>query len=161
MSLRDAFPKLADPYPTTLNFPYDTIYRTIERRRAQNKDSIREFLRKSLPNRLSWTDAERHTRKADYSRGKPPEIYSQFINSLARFIVGSLGGCALIVPIIIMVLHSSLTKSLITVSVAVIMFALVISLVFETDNKDAITATATYAAVLVVFVGTSGAASGN
>ena len=62
---------------------------------------------------------------------------------------------------ILMVLHPSLTKSLIVVSVAVVLFALVVGLVFETDNKDTITATATYAAVLVVFVGTSGGGSGS
>jgi hypothetical protein len=61
---------------------------------------------------------------------------------------------------LIMIFNQSLTKSLITTSVAVILFALVVSLVFETDNKDTITATATYAAALVVFVGTSATASG-
>jgi hypothetical protein len=44
------------------------------------------------------------------------------------------------------------------VSVAVVLFALALSLVFKTDNKDTITATATYAAVMVVFVGTTGGA---
>jgi len=48
-----------------------------------------------------------------------------------------------------------LTKSMITVSVAVVAFALVLGLVFETKNQETLVATATYAAVLVVFVGTS------
>jgi hypothetical protein len=161
VSLRNAFAKLEDPYPGTLNYPYDTTYRTLEKKKTQKEDGIREFLRKNLPNRLSWTDAERDARRADYSRGNPPEIYSAFLDSLARFIIGTLGGCALIVPMVVMALHSSLAKSLITVSVAVVIFALALSLVFETDNKDTITATATYAAVLVVFVGTSGAGNGH
>ena len=56
---------------------------------------------------------------------------------------------------VIMSLSPSLTKSLVTVSIAVVLFALLLSLVFETNNKDTLTATATYAAVLVVFVGSS------
>lgn len=161
MSLYKAFEKLAKPYPPTRNYPYDTTYRTLKKKKTQNKDSIREFLRKNLPSRLSWTENERRARKPDYSHGKPPEIYSPLLDSLARFIIGTLGGCALIIPMVVMVLHSSLAKSLITVSIAVVIFALVLSLIFETDNKDTITATATYAAVLVVFVGTSGAGSGS
>jgi hypothetical protein len=58
ISLRNAFAGLADPYPRTPNYPYDTTYRTVEKRMTQDKDGIREFLRKGLPNRLSWTDAE-------------------------------------------------------------------------------------------------------
>jgi hypothetical protein len=54
-----------------------------------------------------------------------------------------------------MAFHSSLTKTMITVCTAVVLFALAVSLLFELDNKDTVTATATYAAVLVVFVGTS------
>ena len=128
---------------------------------TQNKDAVREFLRRSLPSRLSWTNDERRARRSDYSDGKLPEVYSPFLDSLARFIIGTLGGCALIVPMVVMALNSSLTKSLITVSIAVVLFALILSLVFETDNKDTVTATATYAAVLVVFVGTNGGGSGN
>lgn len=90
-----------------------------------------------------------------------PEVYSKFLDALARFIIGTTGGCALIIPMVVMVLDASLTKSLVTASVALVLFALVLGLVFETSNKDTITATATYAAVLVVFVGTSGSATNN
>lgn len=62
------------------------------------------------------------------------------------------------VPMLIMSLEPSQIKSLVTVSLSVVLFALVMSLTFQTDNKDTLTATATYAAVLVVFVGTSGTA---
>jgi hypothetical protein len=61
------------------------------------------------------------------------------------------------VPMLIMSIHSSQLKSLVTVSGAVVLFALCISLVFKADNRETLTATATYAAVLMVFVGTSGA----
>jgi hypothetical protein len=42
---------------------------------------------------------------------------------------------------------ASRAKSLITISMAVVLFALSLSLGFGTDNKDTLTATATYAAV--------------
>lgn len=161
MSLYKAFEKLAKPYPLTRNYPYNTIYRTLKKKNTQNKDSIREFLRKNLPNRLSWTENERRVRKPDYSYGKPPEIYSLLLDLLARFIIGTLSDCALIIPMVVMILHLSLAKSLITVSITAVIFTLVLSLVFKTDNKDTITVTTTYAAVLVVFIGTSGAGSGN
>jgi len=160
ISLQGAFQELANPHQGVKNQPYDTMYRTLEKEAAQNRDGVREILRKALPNRLSWTDAERRLKRADYAEGKAPEFYSPFLDSLARFIVGILGGCSLIVPMIVMALNPSLTKSLVVVSVAVVLFALAVSLVFKPDNSNTITATATYAAVLVVFVGTSTGAGG-
>ncbi|PNP42175.1 hypothetical protein TGAMA5MH_05857 [Trichoderma gamsii] len=73
-----------------------------------------------------------------------------------RLVFALLGGISLIGPILIMTLHASTTTSLITVSVATFIFALVMAL-FATDvgGKDVLAATAAYAAVLVVFIGTS------
>jgi len=161
MSLQDAFPGIGTPHPGKANYPYDTSYRTLQKRAVQPRDGLRDVLRKVLPRGLSWTEEERRARRPDFAAGKAPEIYSKFLDALARFIVGTVGGCALIGPMVIMVLGPSLAKSLITVSVAVVLFALMLGLVFETNNKDTITATATYAAVLVVFVGTSGSAGGS
>jgi hypothetical protein len=56
---------------------------------------------------------------------------------------------------LIMPFSPSRTNSLVVVSAAVVLFALLMSLSFHTDNKDTLTATAIYTAVLVVFVGTS------
>jgi hypothetical protein len=162
------FTKLDTREPGTRNYPYDimyhpydTTYRTLQREIIQNRDGVRDLLRKSLPRLLSWTDHEREMRPDAYQEGKAPDIYSPFLDSLARFIIGTLGGCALIVPMLLMTLNPSLTKSLIVVSVSVVLFALVIGFVFDADNKDMITASATYAAVLVVFVGTSGGGNGS
>ncbi|KAF1850918.1 uncharacterized protein K460DRAFT_269308 [Cucurbitaria berberidis CBS 394.84] len=160
MDLEGQFPYLATPYQGKANRPYDTRYRTTKPKKSQPQDPIREVLRKILPNRLTWPEEERKAKRSKYGAGKPPEMYSRFVDSVARFIIGTLGGCALIVPMVIMSLDSSLTKSLIVTSVSLVVFALVVGLVFETDNKDTIMATATYAAVLVVFVGNSGGAGG-
>lgn len=74
----------------------------------------------------------------------------------ARFIVAFLGGASLLVPMLVMSLPKvTLTKSLVTTSVAVLLFAVVLSFVFKPGNAETVVGTATYAAVLVVFVGTS------
>jgi hypothetical protein len=51
--------------------------------------------------------------------------------------------------------HASKTKSLITVSVATFIFSLLLAMALRLGNNDVLATTAAYAAVLVVFVGTS------
>lgn len=65
------------------------------------------------------------------------------------------GGAFLIGPMLVMVLHPGLTTSLITTSVCVFAFDLVMA-VSLTAPFDVLSATAAYAAVLVVFIGTGG-----
>jgi len=140
------------------SIPYSTRYMSIHPKSSQKKDAVREFFRLMLPNFLSWGEEEKALRaRTDdaYSDGKPPEMYSPLVNSMASFIIGTVAGAALIVPMVIMVFSPSLTKSLVTSSVAVVLFALAVGLVLDAPNDVIITATATYAAVLVVFVGTT------
>ena len=159
MHLESSFPDIALPRlgegGKTGNAPYDNVYLSLRAKTTQATDGVRELLRLHLPKVLSWTEPEKRERRAEYGDGAPPEIYSPFLDKLARFIVGVIGGAGLIVPMAVMVFGPSLTKSMITVSVAVVAFALVLGLVFETKNQETLVATATYAAVLVVFVGTS------
>jgi len=75
-------------------------------------------------------------------RDAAPLLYSAFLDRLARFVGAIGGGCA---------------KSLVMVLVAAVLFALAMSFAFRTNNTDMLTAMARYAAVSVVFVGTSGA----
>lgn len=73
-----------------------------------------------------------------------------------RLLMAMFGGVALIAPMLIMVLHPTRTVSLVTTSVATILFALVLAFgAQDSSGKDVLGATAAYAAVLVVFVGTS------
>ncbi|KAI1636078.1 hypothetical protein F4809DRAFT_610620 [Biscogniauxia mediterranea] len=137
------------------NIPYENEYLSLNPKPTERKDLLREYLRKHLPRKFSWTKEEKSARQADYSNGHPPEQYSRFLDGIVRFLVGLVGGASLIVPLLIMAFDSSLTKTMITVCTAVVLFALAVSLLFKLDNKDTVTATATYAAVLVVFVGTS------
>jgi hypothetical protein len=52
------------------------------------------------------------------------------------------------------------TRSLINVSVAVILFAFFLGAVVQSKGTEVFVATATYAAVLVLFVGATGSSSG-
>ncbi|KAF2255253.1 hypothetical protein BU26DRAFT_153088 [Trematosphaeria pertusa] len=64
------------------------------------------------------------------------------------------GGLALIVPMLIMVLHPTQTKSLVVTCVFVIAVAVGLAVFMDTaEPKDIIASVAGYAAVLVVFVG--------
>jgi len=72
-----------------------------------------------------------------------------------RLWYGIIGGLALIIPMLVMVLHNTLLTSLLTVSVATLLFAGFCAMSFEVDSPQLVAATAAYAAVLVVFVGTT------
>jgi len=72
-----------------------------------------------------------------------------------RLLIAVSSGLALIAPMLIMTLHQSKLTSLLTTSVFVVAVAVVLAWVMDdAENKDIVAATAAYAAVLVVFVGT-------
>jgi len=72
----------------------------------------------------------------------------------SRSVMAIVGGFALVVPMLIMILHSSKVTSLVTTSVFVLFVAVSLAWLMDTaEPKDIIGATAAYAAVLVVFVG--------
>ena len=67
------------------------------------------------------------------------------------------GGIVVVGPMLIMVLRRDQTTSLVTTSVFVVAVGLVLAwFMREAERKDILTATAAYAAVLVVFVGANG-----
>lgn len=84
------------------------------------------------------------------------------IATTSRFVMALFGGVALIVPTVIMAKVEGINVSLITTSIAVLFFSLVLA-VFAKDStgKDVLGATAAYTAVLVVFVGTSVSSGGS
>lgn len=114
----------------------------------------------NLPSRLTFSPHERLARAKEYEEGHSPREVSGFIDRLARFVIAIAGsGIFLIVPMIIMAIQPSIQNSLITVSVAVVVFSLVLSFGIQGTNLETLVSTATYAAVLVVFVGTSSGSS--
>jgi hypothetical protein len=90
-----------------------------------------------------------------FSRPTRPEL-KQTIAVFNRFVMALFGRVALIGPTIIMTLHSTRNTCLITTSVATVLFAVTLALGdSDSSGKGVLAATAAYAAVLVVFVGTS------
>jgi hypothetical protein len=72
-----------------------------------------------------------------------------------RITMGLLGGLALIGPMLLMVLHKDLLTTLLTVGVSTILFAAALSVFTQLQGETVLASVAAYAAVLVVFVGTS------
>ena len=73
-----------------------------------------------------------------------------------RLFMAAFGGAALIAPMLIMSLHPTKVTNLVTASAFVVVVAVLLAYVMtEATPHDIISATAAYAAVLVVFVGTS------
>lgn len=69
------------------------------------------------------------------------------------------GGLSLILPMIIMTINSTVQKSLVVSSLFVLLVAILVSRFSDGSWKDVLGVTAAYAAVLVVFVGTTAGAS--
>jgi len=151
LDLVQAFPDISD----LAGDPFQSRYCTLSAE-IPPSDPLRSYLAKSLPRNLTYTQAEMNRRTDEYLARRPPETVSPFVDKLARFVLAMIGGLSLVVPMLIMSLpEQHKTKSLITVSVAVVLFAAGMSLGIRAGNSETLAATATYAAVLVVFVGTS------
>jgi hypothetical protein len=140
--------------PSDFQDPFHSHYAFFEDERSQ-VDPLRATLMRYLPVALSYSAEERRQRPREYEEGKAPLLVSAFVDRSVRFLTAMTGGGFLVGPMLIMALGPSLTKSLLTVSVALVVFSLVLSFGIRVSNVETLVATATYAAVLVVFVGTS------
>jgi uncharacterized membrane protein len=116
---------------------------------------MRLFFMRRLPAWMTWSQNAREARKTEYNDRKSPREVSAFVDRFTRFVVAGVGGLFLIGPMLIMSFGPSKNKSLITVSASVMLFISVLSLWIKVSNVEALVSAATYAAVLVVFVGTS------
>ncbi|KAK3314838.1 hypothetical protein B0H66DRAFT_563764 [Apodospora peruviana] len=79
---------------------------------------------------------------------------NQFSALVGRIAVAALGGVFLLGPMWLMVLHNTLWTALVSTTVFVTAFGVVVASFIE-EHKDVLASTAAYAAVLVVFVGAS------
>jgi uncharacterized membrane protein len=104
---------------------------------------------------MTWSQNEREARKTEYNDRKSPREVSAFVDRFTRFVVAGVGGLFLIGPMLIMSFGPSKNNSLITMSTSVMLFISVLSLWIKVSNVEALISAPTYAAVLVVFVGTS------
>lgn len=134
--------------------PYQDRY-LLSRDSNDKLDSLRRFLIRNLPVQFTYTAAEKKIRTNAYNKGEPPLKLSTLLDSFLRFAVSFLGGAFVVIPMLIMSFDGSEAKSLIVVSSAVTIFGLVVSLGIRVSSIETLVATATYAAVLVVFVGST------
>ena len=150
--LSQAFPEIAE----LAGDPYNSRYCTFTAPLPATSDPIRNFLKCRLPRRLTYTREEMSRRTEAYLDRQPPHLVSPFVDVVARFIIALAGGAALIVPVLIMTLHATLLSKLLTLGISVLLFSMATAIGLQATNPETLVSTATYAAVLVVFVGTSG-----
>jgi ABC-type polysaccharide/polyol phosphate export permease len=136
------------------NRPYEDRYLLLTSTNT-HFDSLRKFLLRNLPVQFTYTSAEKTQRKNEYREGKPPQKLAPWVDHLLRFTISFVGGAFVVIPMLIMSFNQSQTKSLIVISSAVVIFGLVVSLGIRVSSIETLVATATYAAVLVVFLGST------
>jgi hypothetical protein len=118
-------------------------------------------IRSLLPRSWCWSKTERDLRPEVYKldlQGVPgfaPKGPSLIVTIVAGTIVSLASSVWIIVPTIIMSFQGGRTKSLVTVAVAVTLFGFFLLVGVRTKISETFLATATYAAILVVFVGSS------
>jgi len=101
---------------------------------------------------LHVSDYTGHGGWSDKTQNRVQETQAFF----GRLGMALFGGIVLIAPMLIMRLHPTLLTELVTTSAFVLAFGIILAwFMTDADRKDILGATAAYAAVLVVFVGTS------
>jgi hypothetical protein len=120
---------------------------------AEHRQTLNKHLEgKNVP--VSFYFGQETTAKRD-------AYYKKQRQFLSRLAMALFGGAALIAHMLIMTLHQSKLTSLLTTSLFVIAVAVTLAWWMEdAKNQDVMAATAAYAAVLVVFVGTGTTTTG-
>ena len=93
---------------------------------------------------LSATDLESNLKRS-YQRT------SRLADVITRFLIALLAGLSLVVPLAILSHQSTTTAYLITISICIVLFSLLVSLLTRASNEETMVASAAYAAVLSVF----------
>ena len=141
---RSAFPEIA-MRSSVSTFPTSTSITS----------RLRDMLRRRLPKQLSYSKSEKVRSSSAYVWGEPPRENSTAVHLFAGVIIAFSSTIVLITPIVIITFTPSTAKSLVTLSTAVLLFGFFMAVVIRAKSTEIFVATATYAAVLVVFVGTS------
>jgi hypothetical protein len=101
-----------------------------------------------------------HQRDLEHKKGFQPRVTSLPIQIIGSTIVALFAGACIIAPMVFMSIRPDHSRNLLIVSVSVILFGFFLAAVVQIKSKEIFLATATYAAVLVVFVGSSGSSVG-
>ena len=130
--------------------------------RSRSGDLLRRSLRKYL--RAFWffirTRAQ-HVNHKHSSYDSATELESNLKRSYqntsrladitTRFLIALIAGVALVVPLVILSHQSTSKAYLITISICILLFSLLVSLLTKATNEETMAASAAYAAVLSVF----------
>lgn len=146
--------------------PYETYKTRLVRvdlaQRNGSRDVLRHSFRKVL--RYIWfffshrglTDGESDTYSAETvleaNRRRTFQNTTRLAEIITRFVVAILASAFLVVPLVVLSHQSSQESHLITVSVSIVVFSILVSVVSKASNEQTMAASAGYAAVLVVFI---------
>jgi hypothetical protein len=118
------------------------------------KDALKELDRNDFESFPYETPLEEKYEPIGGGTRKKTSQKTRFKNFVIRLGMAAVGGGFLIGPMWLMVLHNTPYTALISTSVCVFIFGVIMALVLE-DLMNILSVTAAYAAVLVVFVGTN------
>ena len=150
--LNQTFSEIAD----LADDPFHSRYRTFLSQLPTASDPLRGLFKQYMARRFIYTKAEIAQRADEYLAGESLLAISSTVDKSAWFIVVFVGEAALIVSVLIMSFHATKTNRVTTLSVAILLFTIAMAVGFRTTNAETLIATATYAAVMVVFVEISG-----
>ena len=124
--------------------------------RPMSAKTLVMHINRALPSWFTSTASERAKRKDGYTSARPPLVPSIAVRAVAAAITTLAGGAFIILPMVFMCFSPSLKKSLVTVSVSVLAFGFTIDTFIARVSSETFIATATYSAVLIVFVAATG-----
>lgn len=136
-----------------------------------DQGTLRDLLHRFLPNRLKYNamlamaiennklredfDFESHKGEEPEYEGEPP-AFSMFVDITARVIIAIVIGLTVLIPMTLMVFLTTRRARIIIVAISILCFNLGMALLSRIFNHQTqMTVTAAYAAVLVVYIGTS------
>lgn len=77
------------------------------------------------------------------------------IDQAARIVFGLYGAVALLIPLVVLNFIQSVNYRILAATIFVIVFSVQLAVLSKASNQELVSATAGYAAVLVVFIGSS------
>ena len=130
--------------------------------RNGSRDVLRHSFRKIL--RYLWffvchrgvtddvPDAYSVETELEANRRRTYQNTTRLAEIITRFVVAILASAFLVVPLVVLSHQSNQESHLITVSVSIVVFSILVSMVSKASNEQTMAASAGYAAVLVVFI---------
>lgn len=150
--MQDRSKSARDPFLATGEYAIDDFVLRSFGERLESEDLKKVSSLKAWQKDLLDDPDQRHDPLCGTRSGNESRLLKQGL--WTRIMLAAIGGAFLIAPMWLMVLNGGLYSTLGTTTGCVAIFGLVMAFMLE-EGKDVLGSTAAYAAVLVVFVGTS------